>query len=82
MSKKNLKRKAVFELEPDGFSIHTFELSREITRYEWEDTKSKLYEKNENGKKLWIRKTDKRERGDFYCGAFSENGVRITLEHN
>ncbi len=82
MSKKNLKRRAIFELEPDGFSIHTFELSREITRHEWEDTKKKLYDKNVEGGTLWIRKTSKRERGDFYCGAFSEHGVRITLEHN
>lgn len=81
MSKKNLKRKAVFELAPDGFSIHTFELSREITRFEWDSIKRSLYDRNVKGGTVWIRQTDKRERGDFYCGAFAEHGVRIILEH-
>lgn len=36
MSKRTESKKvAVFELEPDRFSIHTFELSKRSTMYEF-----------------------------------------------
>lgn len=48
MSKRTeLKKTAVFELEPDGFSIHTFELSKRLTMYEFQQMKSKLYQEQE-----------------------------------
>ena len=46
MSKKIEKQKtATFCLEPDGFSIHTFELTRGLTGVEYGDLKDKLYRK-------------------------------------
>ena len=45
MSKRTESKKvAVFELEPDRFSIHTFELSKRLTMYEFQQVKGKLYQ--------------------------------------
>ena len=41
---KNIKKKICkFVLEPDGFSIHTFELSRRLTKHEFDQIKGELY---------------------------------------
>ena len=51
MSKRTESKKvAVFELEPDRFSIHTFELSKRLTMYEFQQVKGKLYQVQENSK--------------------------------
>lgn len=45
MGKKVLKRKkSTFVLEPDGFSIHTFELSYELTASEFDRMKNEAYQ--------------------------------------
>ena len=44
MSRKIEKRKtAVFCLEPDGFSIHTFELFLKLSKSDYDKLKDKLY---------------------------------------
>ena len=43
-SKKVRKhRRAEITLEPDGFSIHTFELSMKLSKSEWKKCKQRLY---------------------------------------
>ena len=78
MSKKIQKKRTSFELEPDGFSIHTFELSRQLTHHEYKKLKENLYELAE------IRKQKRRVYKDSYgihrCWLFSEQGIRIRLE--
>ena len=44
MSKrKESKKTAVFALEPDGFSIHTFELAKKLAKHEYHEIKRIRY---------------------------------------
>jgi len=80
MSKRiETKKTAVFELEPDGCSIHTFELSKKLKKHEYHTIKDTLYRNQERSKKVSIYQECK---GCHYCGSFEKNGVRIRLEHN
>lgn len=82
MSKKKTQtKKATFTLEPDGFSIHTFELSRRMTHREYHSMKDKLYRKQEqSAKRGWLYRDDY---GNHICTLYAEHGIRsITLEHN
>lgn len=81
MSKrKESKKTAVFELEPDGFSIHTFELSMRLTGHEYHHIKDTLYRKQEGKKgKADIYREDE---GLHRYKKFEGNGVRVRLEHN
>lgn len=81
MSKRTeSKRTAVFELYPDGFSIHTFELSKKLTKHEYHQMKETLYHSQEGKKgKAEIYRECK---GHHYYRKFEKNGVRIYLEHN
>ena len=55
MSKKVKKRKtAQIILEPDGFSIHTFELSMKLSKSEWKKCKQRLYADQEEAGEHWI----------------------------
>ena len=79
-SRKITKHKtAVFNLEPDGFSIHTFSLTRHLTQTKYYTIKENMYlnypgtyETFSNG-----------ENGSAYifhhCNAFNRYGVRICL---
>lgn len=81
MSKRiESKKTAVFRLEPDGFSIHTFELSRKLTREQYHQMKDRLYRLQERpGEKQWIYQEKK---GLHYCIRFRKYGIRtITFEH-
>lgn len=83
MSKRTESKKtAVFELEPDGFSIHTFELSKRLTMYEFQQMKGKLYQEQEKSKGKRFIYEDKARPGTYHCTAYSKKGVRIALEHN
>ena len=79
-NRKIIKHKtATFNLEPDGFSIHTFSLSRQLTQSEYHVLKKNLY-RNYPG----TYKTDsKGEDGTVYifhnCRYFNRYGVRIRL---
>lgn len=81
MSKKALKRKKVqIHLEPDGFSIHTFELSIEMSKSEWNKCKDWLYTEQEKSNKIWIY-SDKSCKGVYICTKYADTGIRIRLEH-
>ena len=82
MSKRIVKHKtARFTLEPDGFSIHTIELSMEISYREFQRIKDQLYRQQEqSGGKPWIYKDSC---GIYVCLLFSGHGINsIRLEHN
>lgn len=81
MSKRiESKKTAVFELEPDGFSIHTFELSQKLTQKQYHQMKDKLYQLQEQpGEKQWIYQEKK---GLHCCIRFRKRGIRtIIFEH-
>lgn len=80
MSKRiETEKTALFELEPDGFSIHTFELTKKITKHEYGTIKNSLYHAQKKSKEVIIYQECK---GSHYCRAFERNGVRMRLEHN
>lgn len=76
MGKSIRKRVAKFELEPDGFSIHTFELSCQIKNTRYREIKDYLYSLHtEDGGIVTYKE------GNFIkCKAFSDYGINITLE--
>lgn len=82
MSKQVIQhKKAQFTLEPDGFSIHTFELSRRMTKHEWKAAKAKLYEgqkTREPGETVWIYQEAK---GCHRVTLYERFGVRVKLQH-
>ena len=75
---KIVTRKARFELEADGFSIHTFEISRKLTKSEWNYCKGKLYDQSKVSSKICIYQESK---GVHRVSRYEANGLRITLEH-
>ena len=82
MSKKIVKHKtARFALEPDGFSIHTFELSRRLKSTEYYAVKDLLYHQQEQSDgKPWIYKDGY---GNHICVRYSDHGISsIKLKHN
>lgn len=80
MSKRTESKKtAVFELEPDKFSLHTFELSMRLTKHEYYQMKDKLYRSQEREKNTVIYQERK---GRHCCMKYGKHGVRICLEHN
>ena len=83
MSKRKIKPKtARFTLEPDGFSIHTFELSRKLKRYEYHSVKNTLYMQQQNNPSFSGQMYKDRETGNHICNYYGRFGVRIRLEHN
>ena len=80
-SKKVQKhRKAEITLEPDGFSIHTFELSMKLSKSEWKECKQKLYAEQEESGEHWIYQD--KQSGHYFCTRYAAAGIRIRLEHN
>ena len=82
MSKKIVKHKtARFTLEPDGFSIHTFELSRKLKSTEYYAMKDRLYcQQEQSGGKPWIYKDSY---GNHICQLYTDYGINsIKLESN
>lgn len=81
MSKRVIqKRKAVYELEPDGFSIHTFELGMRLSGYQMTQIADALYgkQKQEHPRKSWIY-----QQGNVHkCCYYRESGIKITLLDN
>lgn len=73
------KKTAVFELEPDGFSGHTFELSRQLTKAEYHRIKDTLYHDQKETKRIIIYRESK---GHYYCSKYKKQGIRTFLEHN
>lgn len=80
-SKKVRKhRQAEITLEPDGFSIHTFELSMKLSKSEWKKCKQRLYADQEETGEHWIY-LDKQS-GHYICTRYADAGIRIRLEQN
>ena len=79
-SRKITKHKtAVFNLEPDGFSIHTFSLTRHLTRIEYYTIKENMY-LNCPGTYETVSKGEEGAAYIFHhCNAFNRYGVRICL---
>ena len=73
---KIVTKKARFELEADGFSIHTFEISRKLTKSEWNYCKGKLYDQNQVSSKSCVYKESK---GVYRVSQYEQNGLRISL---
>ena len=79
-SKKVQKhRKVTISMEPDGFSIHTFELSMRMTKPAWKECKRRLYDEQTKGEN-WIYQD--KQSGHYICTKYAEAGIRIRLEHN
>ena len=80
MSKTIKKKICKFVLEPDGFSIHTFELSRQLTGHEYSHMKDYLYTipKRDGGK----QRVYKDDYGVIRCELFNDHGIRVRLEKN
>lgn len=76
--KKN--KKVEITLEPDGFSIHTFELSMQLSEVEWKKCKQRLYAEQEKMGEYWLY-PDK-QHGGHICTRYADAGIRIRLEHN
>lgn len=87
MSKKyTIRKQAAVSLEPDGFSIHTFEISQKLSRSEYQNLKEKLYKdqkrhKNKN-EKAWIYREEDGQHRRHVCTLYSEHGIRIILVHH
>lgn len=80
MSKKIHKiRKAEICLEPDGYSIHTLELSQQVSKQEWQWIKDKLYKKQQKDSSISIYPNRTRQ-GQYCCTAYSYAGIRVVLE--
>ena len=80
MGKKVRKYKNVeIVLEPDGFSIHTIELSRKVSQTEWKQIKSDLYDYNEQYSENIIH-PDGLCHGCHICTQYAEAGIRIRLQ--
>lgn len=81
MSKKIVKHKtARFTLEPDGFSIHTFELSRKLKPTEYYAIKDQLYcQQEQSDGRVWIHKDNY---GNHVCSLYSCYGIGLKLENN
>lgn len=81
MSKKVKKhKKAEICLEPDGFSIHTFELSMQLSKSDWHKCKERLFAEQKKVGATWIY-ADKSCKGLYTCTKYADAGIRIRLEH-
>lgn len=80
MSKKVKRRKNVdICLEPDGFSIHTIELSLKLSRSEWNRCKQSIYdEQNQTGEHIIY--PDNQCNRHHICKKYKDAGIRIRLE--
>lgn len=81
-SKKTKKRRiGTFTLEPDGFSIHTVELSMKLTKAEWRRCKNALYQQQKDLGEHWFY-PDKACEGHHICTRYADAGIRIRLERS
>lgn len=72
MNKQSPKtRKATFTLEPDGFSIHTIELSQQLTGIEFRKLKSELFP--------IVGNMYEESKGHYRCRYYEHHGVRLFL---
>ncbi len=73
------KKSGMFKLEPDKFSIHTFEISKKMTNQNYKKMRDRLYCQCPKGGVY--RDRDWQGEGERHrCRWFQQNGLRISLE--
>lgn len=73
------KESGMFKLEPDKFSVHTFEISKKLTNQDYKRMREGLYRQCPKGEVY--RDRDWQGEGERHrCRWFQRNGVRISLE--
>ena len=72
-------KKAEICLEPDGYSVHTLEISQSVSKQEWEWMKEKLYKKQQIEGSVLIYPNRERA-GRYICTGYAYAGIRILLE--
>lgn len=81
MSRKAFKLKKIqIYFESDAFSIHTFELSIELSKSEWNKCKEQLFSEQKESGKGWIY-PDKSCKDVYICTKYADAGIHIRLEH-
>ena len=82
MSKKvYTSRKSIITLEPDGYSVHTVEVSLRVSKFEFNHMKDSLYQSQKTEQADYIY-TDRNCKGHHICIKFANDGIRIRLEEN
>ena len=73
------KNAGTFQIEPDGFSIHTSELSKKVTNNDYKRMRDRLYHQCSKGEVY--RDKDWQGEGERHrCRWFQRSGLRISLE--
>ena len=72
-------KKAEICLEPDGYSVHTLEISQSVSKQEWEWLKEKLYKKQRKEGAVYIYQNRERA-GQYICTQYAYAGIRVLLE--
>ena len=73
------KKSGMFKLEPDKFSVHTFEISKKLTNQDYKRMREGLYRQCPKGEVY--RDRDWQGEGERHrCRWFQRNGLRISLE--
>lgn len=70
-------KKAEICLEPDGYSVHTLEISQSVSKQEW--VKEKLYKKQQIEGSVLIYPNRERA-GQYICIQYAYAGIRVLLE--
>lgn len=73
------KNAGTFRIEPDGFSIHTFELSKKVTNNDYKRMRDRLYCQRPKGE-IYRDRAWQGEGERHRCRWFQRNGLRISLE--
>ena len=82
MGKKICQRKkASITLEPDCYSIHTFEAPLKVSKFEFNRVKGGLYQSQKGDHANYIY-PDRDCKGHHVCTKFANDDIRIRLEEN
>ena len=73
------KNAGTFRIEPDGFSIHTFELSKKVTNNDYKRMRDRLYCQRPKGE-IYRDRAWQGEGERHRCRWFQQSGLRISLE--
>ena len=70
-----------FQLEPDGFSIHTLEIVKKLSNKEYKRIRDSIYQKCPKGE-MYSDRSWQGEGERYRCKWFWREGLRINLEKN
>ena len=73
------KNAGTFRIEPNGFSIHTFELSKKVTNNDYKRMRDRLYCQRPKGE-IYRDRAGQGEGERHRCRWFQQSGLRISLE--